>query len=257
MWYLSRALLLLLGASCGQNVFKDLPDKNSDPYLLQLARQRLDDGEYDNAINAITPVLQSDSRNVDVVYIAAAAYAGRAGLKTLTLFTEIATKTSDGKKLLKILGEHISSASRTATIKDLEIAISILEGYSPNAVDRTPTLNYFGLFLYYAYLGALIHVNAMDGQNNVIGGFDACTVASLPHADVDVMMISFARITDILNVIGNSAAGSIGNQFTYGFPGYDVGCPAAGNATNAAYCKLMRTLVNRDEIGLNTGAACP
>lgn len=257
-------VLALLCASCG-NVFRDFPEKDSDSYRIDATRNALDAENFDNAIAEISPVLTAQPKNSEVVYLASVAYAGRAGLRILNLFSEIANAAAT-TGILTIFAKHFTAAS-TDDLADFESAVSIVQAYSDFAMDRDTDLNFYAIFLYYARIGVILNHYAFDNSVALRSNFKAChTVEDLvgastgiPNAMLDKIYISIPRIVDIVNTIalGSQFGGLTNLSALPTLPKAALPCSATPNNVN---CLAVRSLVNvgpsSGGIGLGSGGVC-
>ncbi len=249
--------LFFVSSSCTKNYLADFVDRSTDEYMIDETRNYLDKGDYNNAINTIMPVLASQPQNSDVVYLAAASYAGRAGLRVLDMFTDIALNTSEGRLLFHGLARHMSGATST-DLRDLEVAYNIIEGFRYEAADRPASMNFFSLFVYFAYVGAVLNIAAIDpATGDVMAGYNACLAASLPEIDTDRVMIMIPRILDAINNSGGASSAISVTGLPTTLPKDPVDCPGAG-AVNIARCKAVRGLVDGEIVGFKLGhVPCP
>lgn len=256
--------LALMCASCG-NIFRDFPERTSDSYRIDAARNALDANNYDNAIAEITPVLVHQPQNPEVVYLASVSYAGRAGLRILDLFTEIVdAAATDG--ILTIFAKHFTAATAD-DLADFESAVSILQAYSDTATDRDTDLNFYAIFLYYARIGIILNHHAFDDDVTLRSNFKAChTVKDLdgastgiPNPSLDKIYISIPRIVEIVNAIalGSQFGGLTDLGALPTLPRTALPCSATPNNAN---CLAVRSLVNvgpsLSGIGLGSGGVC-
>lgn len=248
------------------NIYKDFPEKSSDTYRIDAARNALDSNNYSNAISEISPVLATQPQNAEVAYLASAAYAGRAGLRILDLFEQIANSAAS-KGLLYIFAQHFSGADAD-DIADFEQAVQIFQNYSDFAVDRSTDLNFYGIFLYYARIGILLNYYALDPTaGTVLSNFDAChrvvdaapgaVITGLPNAAVDKIFVTLPRIIEIVNAItlGSSFANLTDISSLPALPRAAIPCTSSSNNVQ---CLGVRTLVNvgpsGNGIGLGSGS---
>lgn len=262
---------LLLLSACA-NVFRDFPDKGSREYRMDKARVAIDEKNWDDAIDGITPVLEDSPDDPDVVYIAATAYAGRAGLRILTLFTELSS-SADTKGLFLILAEHftlnegetLDLAGFTTTrgiqaIDDIETAKEIIETYGARAADRNNDINYIAFFVYASRIGVTLSRLALDpdsayslrtnfrGCHKVVAPSAAKT--GLPNDAVDIVLTSLPRLAETASYVFGASTG-----VTSGIPSglsFDPIC-----ATNQIdpTCLTTRALINvgKSEGGIGLG----
>lgn len=250
--------ILFLG-SC-DNWFARYADVNNEQYRIDMAERMIDELDFDSAIDYIEPVLDNKPNNKRVVYLAAAAHAGRAGLRVLELFLAIGEELGD-KTLLQIFAEHFVEVSED-DLADIEDAVTIIEDYGATASERDSTLNFFALFLYYSRIGVILNYYAfLDASIDLDPSWDACLIDAangLPEEEIDKLMNTLARVVDTTNEIASSGGAFAGltdmdmSSFNT-FPMDPIPCPGAG--ADALLCTAVRNLMNDGTIGLDTGAA--
>jgi hypothetical protein len=248
----SYVVIAIALGSCG-NAFRFFPNRGSDDYLLDQAQKCLDDYDFECAVEAIDPVLESQPRNETVVITAITAYAGRGDLRILDLITEL----SDGlasKNLFEILAEHFPAADSVQRL-DVERAVEILEAYNDTASDRSDSLNILAFFLYYAEIGVIMSDYAYDGGATVVPAWDACsnTATNFPDDQVQLTGRALANLVDISsNLPGNSAISDAFSSFSGAISALGLtttlACPA-----DAATCKTVRMLVGNESGGIGLG----
>ena len=274
------AVVMLGNVGCA-NVFRDFPDKGSYLYRMDRARVKLDANKYDEVITEIEPLIAADPRNADLVYLAVCAYAGRAGLRVLSLFTDIASGLSD-KGLFQILAENfvplstegfdladVTAVSDVSSITDIETAKTIIENYGATASERNSDINYMAFFVYISRIGIVLNRFAYDPDTGAFrdGQFKACkkgidaagASTGIPNEGVDIVLTSLPGIADTASYVFGSST-----DLTSSFPP-GLGTTAICTTTeNDPSCLAVRTLIavskeeNSSGIGLGTGEAiCP
>ena len=255
----ARILTGLLGAAwlsgCA-NVEREFPNKSADAYRIDQAKIALDKYKFDMAIENIGPVLAKKPKDPEVAYVASAAYAGRAGLRILDLFSELARKVST-TALLAIFAEHYIS-SDDDRISDIETAKDIIEGYGERAADLDPDMNFFALFVFYSRIGVTLNRYGYTADTtDVDPAFKACSVSKFPDAAVDTVMTSLPRIIDTASAVAAAGAG-FDDLKGLTLPidlGWDP-IPCSANSNNIA-CLAVRNLVAQSKaeggFGLGTG----
>jgi hypothetical protein len=245
------------------NVLREFGDKSSDSYLLEQARRLLDAEDFDAAIEAITPVLASEPENEEVVYVAAASYAGRAGLRALDLLTNIVTYGSE-KTLFEIFAEAFPGADADDQT-DIERATSIIDTFSDEASGRSSDLNLFSVFVYYSRIGVALSLYAYDSEGVQRTNFSACHTeedfegvkTGLPDDMVDIVMTSIPKIVDALSgvTVQGGAVDALRNvDLTDSLSEDPIPC---SDDSNNPVCLIMRSAINvglPDGFGLGTGS---
>jgi hypothetical protein len=239
------------------NAFRDFPDKSSDAYYIDQAEIFLNQFKFAEAIDKITPVLATQPRNPKVVQIAMLAYAGRAGLRSLDLITEL---TDGSSNFFTIFAEHFPGAT-DVNVSDMNKAIEILEAYEPDATQRTTELNLIAMFLYYGRIGVVLHRYAY--VNNVRSPtFNQCSTTDLPDAALTLIVRSLPRALDSTSGLGSGGLADALNSLTseplvQAFVGSEnSACP-----TDTTPCQSMRALIGEGDLGIGIGTGpvitCP
>jgi len=251
---------LLSLVSCA-NPLSNLVDPSSDEYRIAETRKALDRLDFDNAITNISPVLARRSTEEEIAYLASAAYAGRAGLRLLDLFSALTSDLSS-KTLLTIFAQHYEGAT-DENVADMETAVSIIEAYGPRAANRSVDLNFYALFLFYSRMGVILNRYAFNSSNTLRVNFHACHTVEdldgpetgLPNDMLDRVMTAIPRIVETIPAIGSGSGlptGALDTSLLPAVPFDPVPCTTDPN--NSA-CLLARLLVltGSPSIGLGTG----
>ncbi|MBS1983481.1 MAG: hypothetical protein JST16_04855 [Bdellovibrionales bacterium] len=253
------------------NPFRDLADKTSEKYRIDQAEGLLNSYKFDDAITAIDPVVAAHPTDERIVNIAVSAYAGRAGLRILDMLEAIGTDLST-KGIFRIFADHFveSDADKQS---DIENAKDLIEAYGARGVNRSASMNFLAMFVYYSRIGVVLNRYAYNGTTQLLSTFKACHTTSdfnaattgLPDSAVDIVMTSIPRILDAASGIASSTDSRITSITSIpGVPtdlGFDpIPCSADSNNTT---CKTVRSLINigpseiSGTIGLATGeGAC-
>lgn len=196
------AVVALGGLTACPNAYRSFPDPTQDEYRMDRAIKALDDLDFDTAIENIDPVLAKKPKNERVAYIAASAYAGRAGLRMIDLYKDMitwiaSTSGSSTSTMFTTLAEHFPDAS-DQDIKDMETAKEIIEDYGADVDDRSADMNFFFLFVNLSRIGVTLNRYAYEyttsGSSHIAvkrTNFRACrmtvdldgTVTGLPDSD--------------------------------------------------------------------------
>ena len=261
-------------------------DKGSEQYLIDSTKNALDLFDFDGAIANITPVLVTHPTDETVAYLAANAYAGRAGLRSLDVFTEISGSSSS---LLLLFAKHMRDATAT-TLTDMDQAATIIENYGATPSLRSGRVNFFAVLLYLARAGAYLNYYGIDPvTNSVRSNFTACVTTKdfaaagptdvvgtgIPNADIDTIMVSVAKALDSLSHANLSGAVATAlTSFsanpaitpilavTSPLPCTSVTVPPVPSG-NQATCLAFRAVVNNAAVGLGQtfgvagDAVCP
>jgi len=124
------ALAVISMAGCATSTNKDLDS----------ARFSMDGGDWDNAISKAGAVMASDSGNVQAAILLSSAYAGRGGVRILSVSADIAELENSGNEfkaahdaLLNAI--HQSLVGRTTNLDDLRSSVVALN----TTLDPQPT----------------------------------------------------------------------------------------------------------------------
>jgi hypothetical protein len=245
--------------SCAQNAFRDFAAKSSISYLIDSTKKQLDEQDFDTAISTITAALALEPTNEEAVFLAAIAYAGRAGLRTLDLFLTLASDISS-KSIFTIFAQNFKGAEE-ADLDDMDEAIRILESLGNRAALRTNSLNFLAMFLYYSRIGIILNLYGFDADAVLRTNFTACKKSEdfsglktgIPDAYIDKVMISLARVQDTSGSISGSGSGFSALRSSTGatsFPFDPIPCSTASDPVDFAKCVAVRVLIN---VGAPTG----
>lgn len=213
---LSLISAVALLASC-RNLYRDFGDRTSDDYLIAQARYQLDAYDFDAAIQSITPVLSSQPTNVDVVYLASAAHAGKAGLRVLDLFAAIGSEGSS-KGLIQLFAEHYAGADDT-TVSEMEAAYSIVEAYDSNPATRGARLNFYSVFVLLSRMGAVSARYALLSDGTLNSDFNNCQESEsaigdtgIPSSAIDIVVDSIVKLPNTISYSGSTQFGSMASS---------------------------------------------
>jgi hypothetical protein len=253
------------------NSLREFSHRGGVEYRIEEARKYIDKLEYDDAIAVITPVLATNPKNAQAAYVGSSAYAGRAGLKILDLLLVLPSEVGV-KGLFAIFAEHFVEVTEE-DVEDLYEAVRILEAYSDDASERSPDMNFYALFLYYARIGALLNYHAYNESGELLENFSAChkeyepdeAATGLPNDYVDTVMISLPRIIDATSGIASSgeAVDLVASADLTGVLGDDVPrevipCSSAeGVTSDNLLCHLIRSFINMGPINGGIGLDTP
>lgn len=247
--------LLMIGFSQGcRNLYRDFGDKTSDDYLITQARFDLDALDFDAAISRISPVLVSQPTNAEVVYLAAAAHAGKAGLRVMDLFLQFSSISSNG--LIPTLADHFG-ATTDDDVAQIEEAISIIETYDADPTTRGAHLNFFSVFLYFSRIGAISARYAYDTSGVLDATFDNCRntdeggYLGIPDASIDSLIDAFVKLGPAIANSGSSAFSSVGSAIdALGISAPGTSCDTS---KNGAMCLIVRDMLGAGPLGTPPG----
>lgn len=250
----------LMVGSCA-NVLRDFPNKSSDDYYLDLAKQHLNNLEFDEAIARVTPLLATRSDEEEVIKLAAEAYAGRAGLRTFDFILEL---SSGEENFFTLFAQHFPLADED-DVTDIETAIGLIEGFEDDPTQRSAQLNVLSMFLYYSHIGVVLNYRGFDTTNSRATGFDACDTNDLPEGDNQDIVRALPKAIDSASSL-DDAASDLFSAFAANpalaafLSSQSAECPGTVAADITA-CAGMRALINEGSAGIGIGAGavtpCP
>lgn len=244
------------------NALRDFPNKSSDQYYIDQAQIYLDQHKFDEAIDKIMPVLQTQPQNQLVVKIAVLSHAGRAGLRVLDMVLSLANMS--GSTFFKTFAEHFPNADES-TISDINTAVNILETFENDPAARDSELNLISMFLYFSVIGVHLNAYAYEADNVLDSSFNSCSTVDLPDEQNSVIVQSTAKALEASEHISDS--GDISDAMSDLFENplltpfanaQETECPGVNNDENLA-CEGMRSMINEGSanVGLGSGAATP
>lgn len=207
----SLYLAIFAGAlSCtGANLYKDMAsNKTSDEALFEDAQKLVDAGDYTGAINKLLATTEGFQAQARVKESLAGAYAARCGMEFLTFVTNLGG--DGGGSFFKLAMNGFVGVS-TEAYADCKTAESLIEGID-SIGNRTSSQNIFLMFLEMAKIGnrlrAVGDVDPATGDGTVDAGFDC--MDSVPIADAQEVIESFAKFLSLFADFGNDLAGGSG-----------------------------------------------
>lgn len=245
------APLLLGNGEC--NTFIGSADKNSDDALMYEARQKVNDGDYDGALEVIANLSTSRRQSHEGRVLEATALSGKCGLDFIKLAKDIVDGI-DANQLFKVLGANMRAATSYDYCAQAE---TVLLG--TQASEMTSDDQIFLVFLEFAKLGAILAASgAIDANGSVVPTYDSCT-----DLDDDATGHIGTAITIAINAIaasGISVAGStteVVKQLcdaidTLPIPGGNPCGITDPTAFTHEQKVVIRSFVQSNEIGLDT-----
>lgn len=196
---------------CGQNVFREFSDRNSDPAKLFEARRLLNAQNWSAAIDTLGTLSSGALAARDVQLTLASAYAGRCGLNFITKIDALVNNAS-GNLFAQLLGIYRSA---TATqVQDCVTAESTVLQLAQTATARTSDENLFLSMVELAKVGSIFGEFAdLNSDGSVDVGFDACDPADLPEASLRQvgtgLTITLSSLAQTSSELVNSIGGSL------------------------------------------------
>ncbi|WII72876.1 hypothetical protein QJS83_03200 [Bdellovibrio sp. 22V] len=212
---------LLLTTSCGQpNVLTEYSNTDSDEALYLDAKNKLDDSDWDGAINIITTELSSSYQaRVDVKETLMYAYGGKCGIDFFELVNQL--KNVSSSKMFEFALQIFNG--KVVDVAACDNAVAVLRSIGTTAAARTNSQNLFAAILGLTRMATTLHAK-LDTESSGLGngivdaGWDSCTNSSaagrLSDAEVDKIVTGVGLIFENLAVLGGElTSGSAGGAF--------------------------------------------
>lgn len=248
---------LLLG--CSVNIFENFGDKTTDAALLESAKSLIDTGDYSGALQEFAAMSPEYRSRRGVVPYYASAYAGRCGLNALTLISDI--DNIGATRIFPFLMDEYPSGT-PAEETDCANAEDLMETIDVTATNRTDDENLLMAMIGLSKMGVVLSQFAdTDANGTVDAGFDPCTAAALPDADVRQFGSSLSRSLGSLSALTSTSFGgssmadltSVCTDLATYAPSYDF-CSVTDPADfTADQIKGIRSVINESSaVGLGT-----
>lgn len=264
-------VLSLAISSCGENIFKDAATKNSEAALIEESIKRLDEKQYDEAIEILTNQISTSRQNdPDILRLTSEAYAGKCGLDAIQYIGNVKNNTSSA--LFSIFYQPavgiavLPAQCSTATSKRVAIGVVGARSQSDNIF-----LTVLSMFRLGANIQAAVDTSPVNGD----GTLDT-SVCAMTDGQVDEVILAFGYLIENFAAIssalvGDGALGSINSLIN----AINSVCSPAGVqcvVTDAADIDplmrdIFRDLLNTSEYGVGSvvtngnpiqiGQACP
>ena len=205
-------LLVPWVASCGQNVFREFADRNSDAAKLFEANKQLNSQNWSSAITTLQSLSAPALASRSVQLTLASAYAGRCGLNFISKVDGLVNNAS-GNLFSQLLS--IYRAASTAQVQDCIQAEAIVLALSSAPSGRSADENLFLSLVGLAKIGAIFGEFAdLNEDGAVDGGFNACDPADLPVASLRQVGTGITIALSSLAATNSQLVNSIGTSLT-------------------------------------------
>ncbi|KHD89275.1 MAG: hypothetical protein OM95_04345 [Bdellovibrio sp. ArHS] len=212
---------LLLTTSCGQpNVLTEYSNTESDAAYHLDAKTKIDNFEWDAAIEILTTKISADyqARN-DVKTTLMYAYGGKCGISFFDLIDSL--KNVSSTKMFEFVLQLY--ANRVVDVASCDNAISVLQGIGAAPAQRTSQQNAFAAILGLTRMATTLHAK-FDTESSGLGdglvdaGADSCAIADtagrLSDADMNRIITGLGLVFENLSELGEQiSGGSAGDAF--------------------------------------------
>lgn len=272
--WISLSIFVCIG--CSTNILESFADTQSDEALLFKAKMKINSGDYDLALTYFQSMSATFLSRRDVVGVQASAYAGKCGLNFLELVDGI---TNIGTARLFIL-LMTSFQSGTTDKRDACIAAeNLMQTISTSYSSRSSDENLFLALVDLSKMGVIFNrVADSNNDGTTDGGFDACSAADFPDADVRQIGTAINLLRTSVNGVSGTTFGGFASNINDVCDNWPGGMLASynfcidgssnpvfdGTSFTANQLKGIRSLVNEsDVVGLGSctgdiiACACP
>ena len=199
-------LSLLFSLSCSKNFYDELADKEEDDAVYFEAQKALDDLNYSQAILLIQSLGADYQTRRDVNFTLASAFAGRCGLNFISLAETLSDASATG--LFGIIMQGFPGSSDNS-IADCISAESVINTVESDPTLRTVDENLLMAFVAFSKIGVILNRYAdSDDDGSPDGGFDHCSNADFPEADVRQIGTGIGNAVLSLGSAGSTVGGS-------------------------------------------------
>lgn len=219
VWMLVTGTLLM---SCGGNLYQAMSGKTSHDAIVEDVKNLTNELRFTEAIALIeaNPSLVT-TRNDKLLF--AAAYAGGCGLTFASVFDSLST----------------ASGSPMNFAKNAFTTTPVVPAYCYNAQqwieaigtagNRTTNENIAMFLIGFSKVGTYLRNRADADMDGVLdGGYDSCSNASLPRAEVKQIITGFGLMIENLAAIGTNLSGGFSGDIS----NINTACTALGLACN-------------------------
>lgn len=205
--YILIIFLLLLG--CSKNLLSETAKRDTDSAILFNAKAHLDKSEYAESLADLNRLSTNYQSRREVVTIFASAYAGRCGLRAISLLEHIAQNSNT--LFFQVLLQKFSNAT-APQIADCMTAEAIMRSLAPgdDFTLLSPDENMFLALISFAKIGAILGTYADLNHNGTADpGFDSCSTAQLPDLQAREVGTGLTIAASALTASGSSVSAGI------------------------------------------------
>lgn len=251
-------------AGCS-NIFQAPSKKDSDEALFEDAIKYQNSGDCTSALANFAKMSTNFLARTEVKSSWIGAYACDCGFRFDTYISSFNSGSTGGSAILLFLmsawtQKVVKPAScTTAETKMNEIGAA--------AINRTSDQNLFMLFLAMAKIGVYLRDNADRDSTDSLGdgtadaGFDACSSTSISDNAVAEIGSGLGQIIDnfatITAILSNSSDIYSSLDALQTACGSNCSTDASAIKADAAKLKVLRTIINTNTYGIQSGAPCP
>jgi len=245
------------------NTFSGSSNKTTDAALMFQAQQDINKQDYSDALTTLASLSSTAQTSHDGLILIASAHAGVCGLNLVNLAEDVANLISS-KTIMEILLADLKGATSNADCSAAETALLSIPAASMTSDDYI-----FLAFLEFAKIGADLEISADGGLHTGTApvSFTSCPTTPLTDALARDVGISLNIALSAINSSGISVASALTSTMQplcaspVNFP-----CSTTDPTVfSALQVKIIRTLIQASEVGLNTcggastslGCICP
>ncbi len=229
-------LCYFIVTGCSVNILKEFGDPTTDKALLFDAQMLIDDGDWTGAIDKFADMSTTFRSGRDVRALEASAYAGRCGMRFLTMVNMLAGLGTT-KLFLQLMRDFPNSNAQDVT--DCTQAETLMKAIDTDAANRTTDENLLMTFVSFAKIGSIL---ALQGDANANGTPDwandgTCNSGNLSDPYTNEIGTGFANAIASLTAI--AASSSIGSGQLTVFTNFCVAI--SGVAPSYDFCSALNT----------------
>lgn len=197
------SLVLCAVLSGCANIFETAADKTSDEAILEDLRKKMNNGEWDSALEKFEELSDASKEKPEVIQKWASAYAGKCGLDFISYFGALSEASLDSTTIFNFLmaawsGDSVESSACT-------LAHTKMEEISRDPNSRTSSQNFFMVVLGMVKVGVYLRNNLdVDSTGNLGDGTaekNPCSTTDLPDASLDEVITGLGLVTTNLSAL--------------------------------------------------------
>jgi hypothetical protein len=239
--------------SCTGNILSDVASKSNDEDYLYQAQQKINEEDFDGAIDLITTKMSTSSQaSVAARETLASAYGGKCGLIFMDYVTALSAATT-GSAMVILKTPFVGKAVDPTSCRS---ALITMDQIGPFA-NRTVNQNFFTAILGMVLMGSSLrgHIDNSPAEGDGVNDVNICS--GITDAQIDDIIIGFGYMSQNISAVSSSAIGS-GSLAT--LTGATSTCQAAGIDCEVTDPSLItgpardffRDLTNTQEYGVGS-----
>lgn len=263
--FVSKILVVIMAifslSSCGgTNLFQAASGKNSDEALLISAQQKINSGDYDDALEYLDQITSGFRQDPAVIQAIVGANLGKCGgLTFLELFENMGTAAA-GSPMMMFM--NMFQLQTVSPVHCYNAQIALESKYGTNSSARTTDINLYMAVLGIAKMGTYLRNIADADQDGATDATftDACTNSNANITDSEVRQVGsgFGMLLDNLSSLiaatgGTSTLTDLDNIKTACGASCIITDPSAGS-WNAASINTIRDILDHQDTGISTCA---